>query len=70
MGGKSMSCHPTRHNPGLRVRTDLQAGSMNSCLVYCDQELGRCYSDPNMPKATCDDRYPVCQNACTVCGTT
>jgi hypothetical protein len=43
---------------------------MNSCLVYCDQELGRCYSDPNMPKATCDDRYPVCQNACTVCGTT
>jgi hypothetical protein len=39
-------------------------------MVYCDQERARCYSDPNVPQGTCDDRYPVCQNACTVCGMT
>ena len=57
-------------DPGMRVRTDVRAGGYNNCMVYCDQERARCYNDPNVPQGTCDDRYPVCQNACTVCGTT
>ena len=56
--------------PALRVRTDLRLGGAGNCMAYCDQERARCYSDPNVPQATCDDRYPVCQNACTVCGMT
>ena len=65
-----MSEKSTQQHPTLRVRTDVHAGGYNNCMVYCDQELSRCYSDPNMPKGTCDDRYPVCQNACSVCGMT
>lgn len=60
----------TPRNAGLRVRTDVRAGGTGNCMAYCDQERARCYSDPNMPKETCDDRYPICQNACTVCGMT
>jgi hypothetical protein len=61
--------NPTPHKQ-LRLRTALQAGGYGSCMSYCDQERARCYYDPNMQKSVCDDRYPICQNACTVCGST
>ncbi len=54
---------------GLPVRTALQAGGYGTCMNYCDQERARCYYDPSVQKGVCDDRYPICQNACTVCGT-
>ena len=59
-----------QHKSALRVRTDVRAGGYNNCMVYCDQEAARCYSDPNTPDDVCNDRYPVCQNACSVCGMT
>lgn len=62
-----MTCKPTRHNTGLRLRTDVRAGGLNGCMAYCDQERARCFADPNMPQETCNDRHPICQNACTVC---
>jgi hypothetical protein len=58
------------HQAAFTVRTGLQAGGYNTCMNYCEQERSRCYYDPNMQKGVCDDRYPICQNACTVCGTT
>ena len=39
-------------------------------MAYCDQERLGCLADPALPNDVCDDRYPVCQNACTVCGIT
>ena len=65
-----MTREPTKHKPALRLRTDVRAGGTGNCLAYCDQERARCYNDPNVPQQTCDDRYPVCQNACSVCGMT
>lgn len=62
-----MICKTIRHEAGLRLRTDVRAGGLNGCMRYCDQERGRCFSDPNVPPETCNDRHPVCQNACTVC---
>ena len=29
-----------------------------------------CLADPTIEKSFCDDRLPVCQNACDVCATT
>jgi hypothetical protein len=51
----------------FRLRTGLRAGSYSGCNAYCGQEYNRCLGD-GTPKETCDDRLPVCQNACTVCG--
>jgi hypothetical protein len=51
----------------LKIRTGLQAGSLSGCMAYCGQEYNRCLSD-GTPSDTCNDRLPVCQNACTVCG--
>ena len=65
-----MSRKPAQRNTSLRLRKDVRAASMNSCPAYCNQERALCYADPNLPQGTCDDRYPVCQNACTVCGIT
>jgi hypothetical protein len=50
----------------LRMRTGLQAGSLAGCNAYCGQEFNRCLTD-GTPKDTCNDRLPVCQNACSVC---
>jgi hypothetical protein len=51
----------------FQARTGLRAGYYGRCEAYCDQEFSRCANTPGMPIATCDDRYPVCQNACAVC---
>ena len=51
----------------FQARTGLRAGNYAYCQNYCWQEYNRCAADPNMPRTTCDDRYPVCQNACDVC---
>jgi hypothetical protein len=51
----------------LNVRTSLRAGTYPGCNAYCDQEYNRCMTD-GTPSDTCNDRLPVCQNACTVCG--
>jgi hypothetical protein len=58
---------PTRSTPVLSVRTGLSAGGYSGCLSYCDQERSRCVSNPAIPRGVCDDRYPVCQNACAAC---
>jgi hypothetical protein len=50
----------------LKTRTGLRAGSYSSCNGYCGQEFNRCMAD-GTPSATCNDRLPVCQNACSVC---
>jgi hypothetical protein len=63
-----MTRERTLHTPALRVRTAVRAAGYGACMAYCDQERARCYFDPNLPPETCNDRYPVCQNACTVCG--
>ncbi len=52
----------------LKLRTGLRSGSYSSCNAYCGQEYNRCMVD-GTPSETCNDRLPVCQNACTVCGT-
>lgn len=65
-----LNTHCPEFNPsGFRVRTDLAAGSPNRCLSYCVQEYDRCRVS-GLPQATCDDRLPVCQNACDVCAIT
>jgi len=51
----------------LKLRTGLQAGSVSGCYNYCAQEYNRCLTD-GTPSDTCNDRLPVCQNACSVCG--
>lgn len=51
----------------LKLRTGLRAGSFAGCNAYCGQEYDRCMVD-GTPADTCNDRLPVCQNACTVCG--
>jgi hypothetical protein len=51
----------------LKLRTGLRAGSYADCNAYCGQEYNRCMTD-GTPSATCNDRLPVCQNACSVCG--
>lgn len=54
---------------GLRVRSDLHSGSFQGCLAYCAQEYNRCLVN-GLPRDTCNDRLPVCQNACTACAVT
>lgn len=54
--------------PAISIRSGLRAGGYTGCLAYCDQERTRCISDPGIPRPVCDDRYPVCQNACAACG--
>ncbi len=56
--------------PGLIVRSNVRAGSYYSCQAYCNQEYQRCLADPKIGKNVCDDRLPICQNACDVCATT
>jgi len=58
---------PTRTHPHMRLRSGLRAGNYPGCKAYCGQEYRRCLTD-GTPTATCEDRLPVCQNACTVCG--
>ena len=65
---------PTKTKPAprsnqLNLRTGLRAGSLAGCNAYCGQEYNRCLGD-GTPSDTCNDRLPVCQNACTVCATT
>lgn len=55
---------------GLVVRTGMRAGGYDNCMAYCNQEFQRCQADPNIAKSVCNDRLPVCQNACDVCALT
>jgi hypothetical protein len=56
---------------GLPVRTDVRSGGYNGCMSYCSNNYSQCYADPNIPdKGVCNDRLPVCQNACMACATT
>jgi hypothetical protein len=50
----------------LHIRTGLRAGSLAGCNAYCGQEYNRCLTN-GTPSDTCNDRLPVCQNACSVC---
>jgi hypothetical protein len=54
---------------GFIARTGLRAGAPGACQSYCIQEHDRCQVS-GLPQATCDDRLPVCQNACDVCAYT
>jgi hypothetical protein len=57
---------PAPRTSQFRLRSGLRAGSLSGCNAYCGQEYNRCMGD-GTPSATCNDRLPVCQNACSVC---
>ncbi len=61
---KTAQTHPSNQ---LKLRTGLRSGSYSGCNAYCGQEYNRGLGS-GTPAATCNDRLPVCQNACTVCG--
>jgi len=48
---------------GLAVRSGLRAGGFRGCMDYCAQEFDRCRVS-DLPLDVCNDRKPVCQNAC------
>jgi hypothetical protein len=56
----------TNQSPQIKLRSGLQAGNVPGCYDYCVQEYNRCYAN-GTPSDTCNDRLPVCQNACSVC---
>jgi len=58
---------PSPRTSQLKLRSGLRAGNMYDCNAYCGQEYNRCMTD-GTPSDTCNDRLPVCQNACSVCG--
>ena len=51
----------------LKIRSGIKAGDFYGCNAYCQQEFDRCRVN-GTPVETCNDRLPVCQNACSVCG--
>jgi hypothetical protein len=55
---------------GFVVRSGVRAGGYYGCQAYCNQEYRRCQTDPNLVESVCNDRLPVCQNACDVCALT
>ena len=64
-----VSSRPTLKSPGFIARTGLRSGYLGACQSYCTQEYDHCRVS-GLPQATCDDRLPVCQNACDVCAST
>ncbi len=57
----------TNQSNQIKLRSGLHAGNLPGCYDYCAQEYNRCYTN-GTPNDTCNDRLPVCQNACSVCG--
>jgi len=47
----------------MAVRSGLRAGGYRGCMDYCAQEYDRCKVS-DLPLDVCNDREPVCQNAC------